>query len=145
MISYKILLIDDDKDDREIFHDAVAKVCPEVSCESVENGTTLLTDIANGELAQPDIIFLDINIPEMSGWECLSMLKENSEFGSIPIIMYSTSSHIEEAMKAKKAGALSFFSKPYDFRELQEALKEVVDHLRKNLLYDLPKNSKRFF
>lgn len=144
-MSYKILLIDDDKDDREFFLDALSCISNNVELIALENGISLTQDLSEGKIAIPDLIFLDINIPEMNGWACLSLLKNNEQYRSIPIIMYSTSSHKEEAEKAKNAGALSFLSKPFEFKELKAALTEVTDHLERGTLAELPSHSKRFY
>lgn len=143
-MSHEILLIDDDGDDREFFLDAVTKVSSNVKCTILESCTNLISDLSAGILPRPNLIFLDINMPEMSGWTCLSLLKEHAVFGDIPVIMYSTSDYIEEALKAKKAGAVSFFTKPYDLKELQVILKQVIEHMDQNTLSELNQNSDRF-
>lgn len=141
---HKILLIDDDRDDREFFMDAVSKVSSTVSCIALESCVDLIADLNSGKLQRPNLIFLDINMPEMNGWTCLSHLKKEADLAEIPVIMYSTSQYSEEGIKAKTAGALSFFSKPYDFRELQDILKKVIQHLDQNSLENLNQNSNRF-
>lgn len=144
-MSHKILLIDDDSDDREFFLDAISKISDDVSCTVMESCISLISDLIANTLERPDVIFLDINMPEMSGWDCLSSLKTSPEFSDIPVIMYSTSDHIEEAAKAQKAGAIGFFTKPYDLKELKENLQQVIDHLEKNNLSELTHNSNRFY
>jgi len=59
----------------------------------------------NGE-ERPSIIFLDLNMPGMSGWECIAILKESEANKDIPVVMYSTSKHAEEISRAKAAGAI---------------------------------------
>ena len=144
-MSHKILLIDDDGDDREFFLDAISKVSADVSCTILESCVDLIPDLIAGTLERPHLIFLDINMPEMSGWTCMSLLKEHAALNDIPVIMYSTSTHIEEAMRAKEVGAVSFFTKPCDFKTLREILKEVIDHLDQNTLAKLTTNSGRFY
>lgn len=142
---HRILLIDDDRDDREFFCDAIAKISSEVVCTTLENGRTLLQKLAKGEIERPDIIFLDVNVPEMSGWECLSLIKEYENFKNIPVIMYSTSKHEEDIIMAKKRGALCFFTKPFAISELYEALKDVIHHLEEGTIENLAVTSPRFF
>lgn len=144
-MSHKILLIDDDSDDREFFLDAVSKISAEISCTVRENCTTLISDLTSNTLERPHVIFLDINMPEMSGWDCLSALKSSPEFADVPVLMYSTSDHREEAAKAQRAGAVGFFTKPYDLKELKENLEQVINHLDRNSLSDLKQNSDRFY
>jgi len=141
---YHILLIDDDQDDRDFFLDAAAVVSNELIVTALQNGVNLISDLISGELQFPDLIFLDINVPEMDGWTCLSNLKENVDYAHIPVIMYSTSNYQEDAKRAKAGGALSFLSKPFDFKDLKEALNEVLKMLQTGNISNLPVNSKWF-
>ncbi|MBC7485318.1 MAG: response regulator [Cytophagaceae bacterium] len=71
-----------------------------------QDSLTLLQEI------KPSIIFLDINMPGMNGWDCLTKLKSREKLKHIPAIMYSASSHKAEVDKAFTVDALSFFAKP---------------------------------
>lgn len=115
----KVFLIDDDEDDRELFCEAMEEVAPEIVCFTAANGRKALTQIVNKEIETPDIIFIDINMPIMNGWQCLAMLKEQEFYKGIPVIMYSTSSHSEDVEKAGELGALCFFTKPPNFNSFK--------------------------
>ncbi|WP_185965588.1 response regulator [Flavobacterium zepuense] len=144
-MNYKILLIDDDSDDRLFFRDAIEKISTgNVSCITLDDGHILVSTLAQSSDGRPDIIFTDINMPRMSGWEVLAMLKGHDTYKDIPVIMYSTSKHTEEITKAKELGALCFFNKPQDFRDLQNALTEVVKHLQAGTINQLCENSTIF-
>lgn len=132
-----IFLIDDDEDDRELFCEAMKEVASEIVCVTAANGRKALSQISNKEIETPDIIFLDINMPIMNGWQCLSMLKEQELYKSIPVIMYSTSSHPEHVEKALQSGALCFFTKPSNFKNLKLKLEIVAKHLHSNSLSSL--------
>jgi len=140
----KIFLIDDDQDDRSLFCEAVEELGSEIVCYTAANGRKALSQINNKEIETPDIIFLDINMPVMNGWQCLSMLKEQEFYKSIPVIMYSTSSHPEDVEKARQLGALCFFTKPRDFKSLKKSLEIVVGYLHSNSLSSLMHNSPLF-
>jgi len=144
-MQYKILLIDDDQDDRDLFIDAATLISDEIEITTLESGVSLVTDLNNEVVKIPDLIFLDINIPEMDGWTCLSLLKENEKYAFIPVIMYSTSHHKEDIKRAKEAGALTYLSKPYDFKELTKALEEITAHLINGTIKELTFDSKSFF
>ncbi|KAF2514865.1 response regulator [Flavobacterium foetidum] len=141
----KILLVDDDKDDRDFFIDAVGAVSDAIAITALESGITLLQDLDNGKIPMPDLIVLDINIPQFDGWMCLSELKKSLLYQHLPVIMYSTSSSLLTADKAKDAGAVCFFSKPFNYKEYKEIIKELYQHLEQGNLDELPKNSKYFF
>ncbi|WP_162926974.1 response regulator [Flavobacterium psychrotrophum] len=144
-MQYKILLIDDDSDDRLFFRDAVEKISTgDVSSITLDDGHILVSTLAESSTGRPNIIFTDINMPGMSGWEVLSMLKGHDTYKKIPVVMYSTSQNAGEVTKAKELGALCFFNKPRDFRDLQNALKEVVQHLQAGTINQLCENSTIF-
>jgi CheY-like chemotaxis protein len=140
----KILLIDDDADDRLLFCEAMELVAPEVYCYTASSGKEALTKLNSQELETPDMVFLDINLPIMNGWQFLSLFEQNEEYKNIPVIVYSTSSHLHEIVKAQQMGALCFFTKPHDFNQLKNSLQSVVTHLQSNSLPLLIRSSPLF-
>jgi len=121
------LLVDDDSDDSELFGEAMQENDPGIKVHSAANGREAFEVL--GEIQRPDIIFLDINMPIMNGWECLAKLKTTSEFKDIPVIMYSTSSHKKDIDLAVETGAATFMSKPHDYQQLKNVLKNLTNHL----------------
>lgn len=120
-----ILYIDDDPEDQEVFKDAVAIVAPHTTCYFARDGKegfNILKTIS----VPPDYIFLDINMPEMSGKEFLSAVKKNNGLKSTPVIMYSTSSNVADINEFKKLGAVDFIVKPNNFSAVCEALKRFI-------------------
>jgi len=142
---HNILLIDDDKDDRSFFLDAADSVSESIEILALENCFTLIKDLENNNIQQPELIIIDINMPEKDGWTCLKELKSHAVYQNIPVIMYSTTSPEHGAEQAKKIGALAFFTKPYDFKELKETVNEIAFHLEQGTLMEITKVSKRFF
>jgi CheY-like chemotaxis protein len=125
----KFLIIDDDADDREMFCEALMEVIPDCICYKVPNGRRAIAALDNEEMDIPDLVFLDINMPVMNGWQCLGKLKETQAYQAIPVIMYSTSSYREDLEKAQDLGALCFFTKPSSFREIKQSLALVANHV----------------
>lgn len=122
------LIADDDKDDIELFCEAIASLDKTIVCHCTENGLEALNKLA--ELtAKPHLIFLDVNMPVMNGWQCLKELKTHENYKHIPVIIYSTSSHQREKDVANDLGALCFFTKPDDFFELKSVLEVIVHNL----------------
>ena len=144
MTAKKVFLIDDDPDDRAFFCEALEEIAADILCYSAVNGRKALSQIINKEIEIPDVIFLDINMPQMNGWQFLSMLKQYEPYEKVPVIMYSTSSHPEDVEKARQSGALCLFTKPNDFNTLKKALETVVVHLRCNSLSSLVLDSSLF-
>ncbi len=140
----RILLIDDDGDDREFFCEALECSTIQAVCHTAPEGRKGLNQLEKKEIEIPDLIFLDINMPIMNGWQCLSILKQKEEYKHIPVIMYSTSSFPEDINKAQQLGALCFFSKPRGFNHLKTSLESVITHLVNGSLSSLPLNSPAF-
>jgi len=125
-----ILLIDDDADDRELFREAISVVDPNVTYQAAEDGEDALRKLVEPVVSLPDVIFLDINLPGMSGWQCLKELKLKEPLRRIPVIMYSTSNHQRDKEIAKDLGAVCLITKPANYRVLVEILTTVVNYTR---------------
>jgi CheY-like chemotaxis protein len=128
----RFLLIDDDADDRELFSDTLAIVDPICICHLIPDGEEALSKLGSNEIGRPDMIFLDINLPVMSGWQILTELKTKENYRQIPVIIYSTSSNPRDRELAKQLGALCFVTKPSNHRILKGMLEIVVHHLAAN-------------
>ena len=126
----RFLVIDDDSDDRELFSEALASVDPEIVCDQATDGAEALKRLTAKEIDRPDIIFLDINMPVMDGWQFLKRLKKDEVYRHIPVIVYSTSSTVKDRRIADDLGALCFITKPHAFGSLKNMLGVVVMHVR---------------
>jgi len=130
----RVLLADDDADDRDFFMDAVSEVAPNVKVETVTNGEQLIHRLSNG-LPLPHIIFLDLNMPVKDGHECLEEIRGNDKFRHIPIVIYSTSSSNEHIEETYAGGASLYVRKPDSFGDLKAIAKKILtldwdDHQR---------------
>lgn len=128
------LLADDDPDDRGLFCEALEAIDPNITCYYAKDGTEVMKFLDNKELKKPQLIFLDLNMPRMNGWQCLAQLKEHKVYKNIPVLIYSTSTHQRDADIAIDLGALCFFSKPGSFSQLKDILEVVAANINKNLL-----------
>jgi CheY-like chemotaxis protein len=134
----KFLLVDDDEDDRELFHEALRNIDDTIEVHTSENCREIISRLRKGDL-HPEIIFLDINMPDINGWECLSAIKTDPKLKDIPVVMYSTSSVSQEGKKAVNNGALCFLEKPPSFIKLKDFLERVSYSSTQNLDQDLRK------
>ena len=128
------MVVDDDCDDTELFAEAIESVDASVSCLNASDGREALDKLKSKIFERPDIIFLDINMPIMNGWEFLSRLKGSEGLKEIPVIMYSTSSKSSDINTAMSSGALCFFTKPNSFLTLKNILRIVVEYMQKGNL-----------
>jgi CheY-like chemotaxis protein len=135
------LLADDDRDDAELFGEALSSLEPPVHFRHVEDGKLVFEFLANENNPKPDLIFLDLNMPGMSGWQCLAKLKNDIYLQRIPVIMYSTSSHPRDKEIAIELGAIGFVTKPSDFKILRRVLQDIDT----NLGGDLKKTLREIF
>ncbi len=75
--------------------------------------------LAAAKKRAPDLILLDINMPEMNGYEVCERLKSVEELASIPVIFLSALGETEDKVKAFQTGAVDYVSKPFQFEEVQ--------------------------
>src|ERR1700754_352952 len=127
----KFLLADDDKDDREMFTEALADLDPGIVCHNAEDGRQALK-LLSEDKEDPSIIFLDINMPVMNGWDLLKNLKSDTQLTHIPVVVYSTSSRATDREIARSLGAMCFVTKPDSFKMVKSMLEIVVTHLHSN-------------
>ena len=120
------LLVDDDPDDIEMFCEALAEIDNTILCYFSSNGKEAFLKLDTKVLPVPDIIFLDINMPQMNGWRCLEKLKQNDVYKNIPVFMYSTSSNPKDKAISSELGALRFFTKPNSYSLLKQMLESVL-------------------
>jgi CheY-like chemotaxis protein len=73
----------------------------------------------------PGLILLDINMPQVDGFEVLEKLKKDEKLKKIPVIMLTTTDSQREIDKSYQLGANSYITKPVDFREFQNMIKNL--------------------
>jgi len=125
----RILLIDDDEDDQEIFLSALSKVSSTITCTTMSSASSALRQLKEGHLS-PDVIFLDLNMPVMNGQQFLLEIKKDTALHNIPIIIFSTTSHQPTIQLTKDLGARDFITKPEKFDDLVAILTLFMDGMR---------------
>ncbi|MDB5250024.1 MAG: response regulator [Segetibacter sp.] len=121
-----VLLVDDDHEDQEIFEDVVNQIDRSVNCVFVDTAEDALEKLSTADL-KPDYIFLDLNLPFMTGFDCLYIIKKNDRLQDIPVIIYSTSTRESDKQKAKELGASNYLSKASTFSEIKSMLANVIN------------------
>jgi CheY-like chemotaxis protein len=119
MAKWKILLADDDPEDREMIKDALDNIEAGDVIRFAENGEQALDILSKESDLQSHacLIVLDLNMPRMNGTETLRKLKTDDRFKSIPVIIFSTSINELEKQKCMRLGAHSYITKPVSYRE----------------------------
>lgn len=123
----KIVLIDDDEDDRDFFKTAIDCINPQLSVLSLVDGVCLTEYLRDNVNQIPDLLFLDINMPRKNGFECLEDIRSKYNTSELPIIMYSTSESDYDILNSKNLGANLYIKKPSDFTTLKEVLSKVLN------------------
>jgi CHASE2 domain-containing sensor protein/DNA-binding NarL/FixJ family response regulator len=122
-----ILLVDDDSKHRSVLDTLLAQIG--FSLLAAENGVVGLQQA----IAQvPDLILLDLDMPEMNGFDLIEALQQNDKTAGIPIVVASARVFEEDRLKTLKAGASHFLPKPIQFEALLRVLEQ---HLALQWLY----------
>jgi CheY-like chemotaxis protein len=119
-------LIDDDIDDREIFILALKDIDSTIKYTTAKDGAEALNFIEQNENFIPNFIFLDLNMPRVSGRECLVELRKITRLQKIPIYIYTTSSSDRDKLELLNMGATGFITKPYTIKKLVEILSQII-------------------
>src|SRR5688572_18771262 len=141
-IKHRLLLADDDMDDCIFFKEALEELPLSTSLTTVKDGVELMR-LLSGELNSfPDMLFLDLNMPRKTGYECLSEIKSGDKLKHLPVIILSTSFEHDIANLLYKNGADFYLRKPGDFSILKQLIHKTV-----NLVTNLktkPRSEQRF-
>ena len=125
--TYRLVLADDDEDDRELFHEALKKLNTDFIFSAFPNGKKLVDHLKSPDTDLPDIVFLDLNMPIMDGMETLIAIRRDERLRSLPIAIYSTSTRQDDIEQTLANGANVYISKPTDFSKLKEVLGKVLE------------------
>lgn len=120
-----ILLMDDDQEDMEMIVDALSQNRDVKYVATALDSAEGIDALKLGELV-PDLIFLDINMPVMDGFEVQKVLRNDPKLVDIPIVFLTTSAREKDVMRALKGTAVRYIVKPDRFTELKEKTAEVI-------------------
>lgn len=120
-----ILLADDDENDRFLFKDAIQQLDSNITLKMYSNGCELMDHLNNKKNPFPDFIFLDLNMHLKDGFEVLDEMRTDERLKNLCVIIYSTSSTLEDIQVTLDKGANLYFSKSSTFQELVNRLKRI--------------------
>ncbi|MFT5356261.1 MAG: CheY-like chemotaxis protein [Polyangiales bacterium] len=119
------ILVEDNEDHAVLVRKTLAS-------EEIANKLTVFGDaesalehLRDPQTATPQVILLDINLPEMTGLELLKVLKSDGRLKTIPVVMLSTSEAEVDRLKAYEYAANSYLTKPVDFQNFRKMIKDV--------------------
>jgi excisionase family DNA binding protein len=116
-----ILIVDDDERVREY-----VRVNLEMEGYTVREAGNAVEGLAVLEEVSPDLVLLDVMMPEVDGWEMLRRVQEQHGVGTIPVVMFSGKVDEGAAEEATARGAQGFLGKPFDPQQLIEHAKQLL-------------------
>jgi CheY-like chemotaxis protein len=126
-----ILMVDDDPDDYYLVKEALIENGMHNDFRLVSDGMELMDYLfhrgkfADSETPLPSLILLDLNMPRKDGREALKELKTYPALRRIPVVVFTTSTDVEDITACYEMGASSFISKPNTFDSLIETMKTL--------------------
>jgi two-component system, cell cycle response regulator DivK len=120
-MSKRILVVEDHEDNRQILRDLLTNADFEViEAEDGEAG------LAAAAAHRPDLILIDIQLPDIDGYEAARRLKADTLLHAIPIIAVTSYALAGEAETARAAGCEAYIAKPYSPRQLLAKVREYL-------------------
>lgn len=116
-----VLVVDDENVTLRIVRHALASI--DVESIDAENGTRAV-EIASA--SRFDMAIVDINLPDMDGFEVVRRLKSFSHLQDVPIVMFTARHTRDDELLAEEVGASGFFYKPFSTQELREMVNEHI-------------------
>ena len=122
MTTKKTILVVDDEDDILNFLELVLQ----------EKGYEVLT--ANGgqealtraQMAKPDLVLLDIMMPQMDGWEVLKLLRVDDDTAKVPVAMLSARTDAQDRVQGLQEGAVDYIFKPFSLQDLLNKIESIL-------------------
>ena len=132
LTTINLLLADDDNDDCLFFEIALKEILIESHLTIVHDGEELMNWLFKNIDHLPDVLFLDLNMPRKTGFECLTEIKENEKLKKIHVVMLTTSFPRDDVYELNlksmlfNIGAQEYIRKPNDFNKLKEIIHNVL-------------------
>ena len=116
-----VLLVDDDEKVREL-----VRVNLEFEGYKVREAGSAEEGLSAIEEAKPDLVLLDVMMPQTDGWEMLKEIQEQYGAGAIPVVMFSGKVDEKTLAQASASGAQAFVGKPFDLQQLIDQTKQIA-------------------
>ena len=117
----KVLVIDDSKTIRRSAENLLTKEGCDVI--TATDGFDALAKIAD---SRPEIIFVDIMMPRLDGYQTCALIKNNSEFKATPVVMLSSKDGLFDKAKGRIVGSDRYITKPFSKEELLGTIRTLV-------------------
>ena len=132
MTPLSLLLADDDTDDCFLFKEALNELPLSTKLTTVNNGEQLMNLLSAKGTSQFDVLFLDLNMPRKSGFECLTEIRASDQLLTLPVIIYSTSLNMDTVDQLYQKGARYYVCKPGEYGKLKMVISEALTRIMQN-------------
>src|SRR3954463_351871 len=119
----EVVLADDDADHATLFRIVLKQVDPSKRLTIVRNGEELINLL---KTYRPDLVFLDLNMPCKNGIQCLEEIRGRLGFEDLPVVVYSSSSHMTDIQRSYIYKADLYMVKPFNSAHLRNALESIL-------------------
>ena len=124
-----ILIAEDDIDDGEIVRDSFLTHPSFSKAHWVKNGKELLDFLHAPDVAKPDVILTDINMPILNGIEALQQIHTDAQLRKIPLFVYSSTINPIYETKCKELGTRAFLTKPFNLGDFNQIPVQIISTL----------------
>lgn len=124
-----IMFADDDPDEREFFCEALGRIGTDFRLEVFKSGKELVAALNRCMLEEcyPDLVFLDLNMPILNGWDTLQDIRSREKLKDVPVIAILTTSDCKaDKRTAYDRGADAFIAKPSSFDSLRVLIEKAI-------------------
>lgn len=118
----KVMVIDDSKTIRRTAESLLQKYGAEVI--TAVDGFEALSKVAQ---SRPDIIFIDVMMPRLDGYQTCALIKNNKQFRATPIIMLSSKDSVFDKAKGRVVGAEDYLTKPFTRDDFLGAMRQYAN------------------
>lgn len=140
-----ILIIDDSETDSAVMAQALSGAVMDNKITTLDNATSAIALLNQKDefkdFAKPDLIILDLNMPDFDGFEFLHVIKKDPRFSYIPIIIISGSNDQKDIQECYKLGANCFITKPNDIIKFTQIV-AIINEFWLGIAH-LPKEEKK--
>ncbi len=121
----RILVVDDQQDIRDMT--ALVLSGAGYRVDTVDSGESALSTLEQDRF---DLVLLDINMPEMDGWETLRLLRADEQLEDLAVVMFSIKGEVSDKVQSLKEGASGYITKPFVVDELVARVQRVLEPMQ---------------
>lgn len=120
-----VLLVEDDPGDVVLVREALAHNNVRNELRVAADGVAALEQLRSTELARPDLILLDLNLPRKDGREVLSEIRSDPQLTGIPVVILTTSEAQTDILRSYELHANAYITKPVNLKRFFEVVREI--------------------